>query len=142
MVLPSSLERFLAEPHVAVLATVRRDGAPASTPCWYDVEDGRVLVTMYASARRAANVAPGRPVSLTVLDEDPYKHLTVSGHVVERWEDPDMVVMDRLSRRYTGEPWSEREPCVSATIEIARWHSYGLLSESSIDHGPAAAAGG
>jgi len=39
--------------------------------------------------------------------------------------------MDRLSMRYMGEPWPERRPCVSAPVEIDRWHTYGLLSESS-----------
>ena len=35
--------------------------------------------------------------------------------------------------RYMGEPWPERQPCVSTLVEIDRWH-YGLLSESS-DYG-------
>ena len=35
---------------------------------------------------------------------------------------------------YVGEPWTERQPCVSALVEIDRCHTYGLLSESS-DYG-------
>ena len=42
MVLPSSLERFLAQPRVAVLATLRHDGAPATTAQRYDLEHGRL----------------------------------------------------------------------------------------------------
>ena len=66
-----------------------------------------------------------------VLGEDPYQHLSLSGRVAEIWDDPGLTVMDRLSMRYTGEPWQERKPCVSALVQIDRWHSYGLLSESS-----------
>lgn len=33
--------------------------------------------------------------------------------------------------RYMGEPWPEREPSASMLVEIERWHTYGLLSESS-----------
>ena len=65
------------------------------------------------------------------LGEDPYQHVSISGPVIETWDDPALEVMDRLSMRYTGEPWPEREPCVSAFVEIERWHTYGVLSESS-----------
>ena len=68
---------------------------------------------------------------MTVSDEDPYQHVSLSGTVGELWDDPDMKVMDRLSMRYMGEPWPERRPCVSAPVEIDGWHTYGLLSESS-----------
>ncbi|MGH2872563.1 MAG: PPOX class F420-dependent oxidoreductase, partial [Solirubrobacteraceae bacterium] len=60
--------------------------------------------------------------------------VSISGPVIEIWEDPELKVMDRLSMRYMGEPWPEREPCVSALVEIERWHTYGVLSESS-DYG-------
>ena len=131
MVLPEKLEQFLAKPNIAVIATLRRDGAPTTTACWYDIEAGRLLVTMYASSRRLANIRRRPAVAITILGEDPYQHVSLAGHVAEIWDDPELVVMDRLAMRYTGEPWPEREPCVSALIELERWHSYGLLSDSS-----------
>jgi PPOX class probable F420-dependent enzyme len=134
--LPAQLEPFLAQPRVAVLATVRRDGAPATTACWYDVEDGQLLITMYANARRLTNIRRDPRVALTILGEDPYQHLSLAGRVTRIWDDPGLEVMDRLSMRYMGEPWPEREPCVSALVEIERWHTYGLLSEAS-DYSPA-----
>lgn len=135
MNLPPELEHFLAAPRIAVLATVRRDGEPATTACWYDLDEGRLLITMYETARRLPNVRHNPHLALTIVGEDPYQHLSLAGRVVEMWDDPDLEVMDRLSMRYTGEPWPEREPCVSMLVEIDRWHSYGLLSESS-DYGP------
>jgi predicted pyridoxine 5'-phosphate oxidase superfamily flavin-nucleotide-binding protein len=39
--LREEVRRFLARPRVAVLATVRRDGTPASTACWYELQDNR-----------------------------------------------------------------------------------------------------
>jgi len=128
---PPELEQFLAAPRIAVLATVRGDGTPATTACWYDLEVGKVLITMYASAHRLPNIRHNPRVAMTIVGEDPYQHVSLSGGVVEMWDDPDLMVMDRLSMRYTGEPWPEREPCVSMLVEIDRWHTYGLLSESS-----------
>jgi PPOX class probable F420-dependent enzyme len=131
MNLPSDLERFLAEPRIAVLATVRRDGTPATTACWYDLEVGKVLITMYADAHRLPNIRHNPHVAMTIIGDDPYQHVSLAGPVVETWDDPDLKIMDRLSMRYMGEPWQERKPCVSALIEIERWHTYGLLSETS-----------
>jgi len=54
--LPAEVRRFLKQPRVAVLATVRRDGTPASTACWYELQDARILITMYATARRLPNL--------------------------------------------------------------------------------------
>jgi PPOX class probable F420-dependent enzyme len=134
--LPAELERFLEQPRIAVLATVRRDNSPATTACWYDLEGGRLLITMYATAHRLPNLRRNPRVAMTIVGDDPYQHLSLSGTVHELWDDPDLKVMDRLSMRYMGEPWPEREPCVSALVEIERWHTYGLISESS-DYGPA-----
>jgi PPOX class probable F420-dependent enzyme len=136
MKLSPELTRFLAEPRVAVLATVRRDGSPATTACWYDLEENGLLITMYADARRLPNIQANPRVAMTVLGEDPYQHVSISGRVRTMWDDPDLEVMDRLSYRYMGEPWPERKPCVSALVEIERWHTYGVLSESS-DYGRA-----
>jgi PPOX class probable F420-dependent enzyme len=132
MNLPPDLARFLAQPRIAVLATVRGDGAPATTACWYDLqEDGRILMTMYADARRLPNIRHSPQVAMTIVGDDPYQHVSLAGRVVELWDDPDLEVMDRLSMRYMGEPWPERRACVSALVEIDRWHTYGLLSEAS-----------
>jgi len=135
MRLPSELERFLEKPRIAVLATVGRDEAPATTACWYDLEDGRVLITMYADAHRLPNLRRNPRVAMTIVGDDPYQHVSLAGSVHEMWDDPDLKVMDRLSMRYLGEPWQVRKPCVSALVEIDRWHTYGLLSEAS-DYSP------
>jgi PPOX class probable F420-dependent enzyme len=125
--LPGEVRRFRKEPRVAVLATVRRDGTPACTACWYELQDARILITMYATARRLANLRRAPHVAMTVLGEDPYQHVSISGPVIEMWDDPNLEVMDRLAMRYTGEAWPERQQCVSALVQIERWHTYGVL---------------
>ena len=135
MELPHEVQHFLEQPRIAVLATVRHDGTPATTACWYELENGTVLITMYTTAHRLPNIRATPHVALTVLGEDPYEHVSVSGPVIEIWDDPGLEVMDRLSLRYTGEPWPDRLPCISARARIERWHTYGVLSPSS-DYAP------
>lgn len=131
MQLRPELEQFLQQPRIAVLATAHADCTPATTACWYDLEGGRLLITMYADAHRLPNLRRNPHVAMTIVGEDPCQHVSLAGSVHEMWDDPNLELMDRLSLRYTGEPWPERKPSVSALIEIERWHTYGLLSESS-----------
>ena len=133
--LPPEVRAFLDQPRVAVLATMRHDGTPATTACWYELQEGNVLITMFATARRLPNIRRAPYAAMTVLGQDPYQHVSLSGAVVEMWDDPVGEAMDRLSLRYTGEPWPQPEPCVSALVEIERWHTYGVLSEAS-DYSP------
>jgi PPOX class probable F420-dependent enzyme len=126
MPLPPELEAFLARPNPAVIATIRADGSPHSVATWYDWEDGRVLVNMDESRRRLEHLRRDLRVSLTVLDEkDWYTHVSFLGTVVDLADDPELVDIDRLSRRYTGRPYRRRDARrVSAWIQPTRWHGW------------------
>ena len=124
--LPEEIVVFLREPHAAVIATVRSDGAPYSAATWYDWDDGRLLVNMDFERLRLSHVRRDPRVSLTVLDvADWYRAVTVLGRVVEIHDDEDLVDIDRLSQRYRGEPYRTRDrKRVSALIEPERWHEH------------------
>ena len=64
--------------------------------------------------------------ALTVLDRSGwYKHVSLIGHVVSIEDDPDLVDIDRLARRYTGRPFTRRDAKrVSAWLEPERWHGW------------------
>lgn len=42
---PADVAEFLAQPHVAVLATLRRDGRPYTVPVWFLERDGRFWIS-------------------------------------------------------------------------------------------------
>jgi PPOX class probable F420-dependent enzyme len=124
--LPPRLDAFLAKPNAAVIATVRPDGSPATVATWYDWEDGRVLVNMDESRRRIAHLRADPRVSLTVMDIANWgSHVSLQGRVISLEDDPDLRDIDRLSVRYLGQPYPERNRRrVSAWIEIERWHAW------------------
>lgn len=124
--LPAKLEELLAQPNPAVIATIREDGSPHTAATWYDWEDGRVLVNMDESRRRLAYLENDPRVSLTVLaDASWYQHVTVVGRVVSLEDDPELVDIDRLSVRYRGTPYPDRDRRrVSAWIEVDSWHAW------------------
>ena len=50
---------------------------------------------------------------------DPYEEAMIRGRVVERRADPDLRVMDEISRKYTGKefPWRNPQGRVALVIE-------------------------
>ncbi|MFJ9036965.1 PPOX class F420-dependent oxidoreductase [Streptomyces sp. NPDC102406] len=123
---PEAVE-LLRRPNPAVMATLRSDGTPVSTPTWYLWQDGRVLINLDEGRVRLKHIQRDPRVTLTVLDgDDWYTHVTLIGRVVEIHDDEGRADIDRLSTHYTGEPYPDRvRPRVSALIEIDRWHGWG-----------------
>ena len=123
---PPELEEFLRRPNPAVVATLARDGSPHTAATWYDWEDGRVLLNMDVSRVRLGYLRNDPRASLTVLDEGNwYEHVSLVGRVVSIEPDPELRDIDRLSVRYTGKPYRNREsPRFSAWLQPERWHAW------------------
>jgi len=124
--LPAVLEEFLSHPNPAVIATIGRDGGPATVATWYLWDRGRVFVNMDERRKRLANLRRDPRVSITVLgDGDWSRHVSLRGRVVSLEPDRYLDGIDRLSRHYTGQPFAQRDRGrVSAWIEIESWHAW------------------
>lgn len=124
--LPAHIEEFLGRPNPAIIATVRPDGQPVTVATWYAYDNGRILVNMDAARKRLAYLRSDPRVSLTVLADSWYQHVSLQGRVVELVDDVDLAGIDRLSRAYGGDEYQPRDrPRVEARIEIDRWHAWG-----------------
>ena len=134
--LPPELERFLAQPRRAVVATIGRDGFPVTAATWYEWDAGRLLLSMWTDGHRHRNILRDPRISLTVLADDWYSHVSLLGRAVELRDDPGFVDIDRISVHYTGEPYDERgDPCTSVVVEVERWRTYGdPLAEAQGEH--------
>jgi PPOX class probable F420-dependent enzyme len=125
---PPEIDSFLAAANPAVVATVSPAGEPHTAATWYDWEDGRVLLNMDESRLRLRYLRSNPGLALTVLGgDDWYRHVTLLGRAVEIEDDPDLADIDRLSIRYTGRPFADREARrVSAWMEAERWTAWPL----------------
>ena len=125
--LPAELQEFLATPNPSTIATLGPDGSPHTAATWYLWENGRVLVNMDEGRKRLSYIRADPRVSITVLGQDDwYHHVTLRGRVVDLDED-GLDDIDRISRHYTGQPYSRRDRGrVSAWIEIDSWHSWAV----------------
>lgn len=124
--LPPGLDRFLAEPNPAVIASRRPDGSPHTAATWYLWEDGRVLVNMDESRRRLQYLRDDPRVSITVLGKDGwYRQVTLTCRVASIEPDSELSDIDRLSRHYLGNPYGDRErSSVSAWLEVESWYAW------------------
>ncbi|MFD8262411.1 PPOX class F420-dependent oxidoreductase [Streptomyces griseoluteus] len=130
--LPPAAEEMLRHPNPCVIATLRKDGAPVTTPTWYLWEDGRVLLNMDEGRVRLEHLRRDPRVSLTVLDPDDwYTHVTLIGRVTDIHEDKGLADIDRLSTHYTGRPYPDRgRTRFSAWVEVERWHGWGAHKDT------------
>ena len=123
---PPEIEAFLREPNPAVVATLRADGSPHSVPTWYDWVDGLILLNMDATRVRLGHLRLDPRLSLTVLDKDSwYSHVSLAGVAEQLVDDPELADIDRLARRYTGNPFRNRAgKRVSAWVRVGHWERW------------------
>jgi PPOX class probable F420-dependent enzyme len=83
--LTDPVRRFLAEPHIASVATLDPDGSPRQTVVWYRLDpDGRILLNGRMPRRWCANLARDRRVAISVVaGDDPYRWIGLTGSVEE-----------------------------------------------------------
>lgn len=75
-------DAFLAGVHVGVLAIDEPGRGPLALPVWYEVDDGRVVISMDGSSLKARLLLAAGRATLTVQDEaPPYKYVSVEGPV-------------------------------------------------------------
>lgn len=120
--------RLLARPNPAVVATVRRDGAPVSAAVWYLWDDGDVLLSMGASSPRRRQLEHDPRLTLTVLDAASwYRQVTLHGEAVEVADDDGRRVIDRLSQHYDGRDFPDTGLSHAfARVRVVDWNSFGL----------------
>ena len=72
------------------------------------------------AAVKAKNSRRDPRVALSIVGfRDPYDEAMIRGRIVERRPDPDLAVMDEISRKYTAKefPWRTREGRIVLVIE-------------------------
>ena len=130
--IPARVVEFLKLPNPAVVACIRPDGFPMTVATWYEWRDGLILLNMDERRSRLRWMRDNPNVSLTVLGEDWYRHVSLWGSVVKFAIDADLADFDSLSRHYRGHPYANRSAKrVSAWIEPNGWHGWDDSGELS-----------
>lgn len=112
---PQEVDDYLAGPHVAHFASIRRNGVPHISPVWYQwksgsaPDTGTVTVVSGESAVKTRNVRLNPKVSLSVAtDEWPYRYVILEGEATVTHDDIKEAVRTIFSR-YEGEERGEED---------------------------------
>jgi PPOX class probable F420-dependent enzyme len=109
------LRAFLAQPHVAVLATLRRDGRPYLAPVWFHWEktgpaasdfpfydEGRFWLTGTYARRWCKNLRRDPRASLCIEATDPVARYAAVDCDAELVEEDIWPMSEQLARKYVG----------------------------------------
>src|SRR5918999_1226239 len=97
--LTDAQKRFLDEPFVGVVSTIRDDGSPHSTVVWVDEDDGYVEFNTARGRAKPRYLERDPRATLTVVDpQNPYRWLSVTGHAELVDEGADAQVVEEPER--------------------------------------------
>jgi PPOX class probable F420-dependent enzyme len=120
--LDADVRRVLDGTSIAHLATVLPDGSPHSVPLWVDTHGDQVVFLTGPDSLKARNLRRDPRVALSIAPaDDPFTPVVVRGRVVEWIEgDAAWAIIDRISAKYIGAPYSREVERVVAVIEPER----------------------
>jgi PPOX class probable F420-dependent enzyme len=90
----------------AVLSTLEPDGRPQSTVVWTKRDGDDIVFALPKSRRKTANLIRDPLATVVVFDTaNPYESTQVQG-IAYIEDDPDGLLVEELSHKYTGGPYS------------------------------------
>ena len=128
--LDEKARKFLEEPFVGEVTTLRADGSPHTTVVWVDVDSDEVIFNTAVGRAKERYLRKDPRVSLIVVDpENSYRWVSVSGTAALTTDGADDEI-DRLAKKYLGKdeyPWRKpEEQRISVRIRPERVDASGL----------------
>lgn len=105
--LPEAARALLDRPEFATVATIEPDGQPHLSVVWVGRDGDDVLFSTLRGRRKATNLErDARATVLVYPADDPYRYLEIRGTATLE-DDPDASLIDEMSHKYTGGPWTK-----------------------------------
>ena len=105
--LSEDLLALLRQPSTCYLATTMADGSPQITQTWVDTDGEHVIINSVQSHVKIKNISRDPRVAVAISAPDnPTRYFQVRGRVVKVTTDGAVDHIERLSRKYTGAPYS------------------------------------
>jgi PPOX class probable F420-dependent enzyme len=85
------------------LATLMPDGSPQVSPVWVDYDGRNILINSAKGRVKDKNMRRDPRVGLDLVDpENPYRHLSLRGRVVDITEQGADAHIDKMAMKYLG----------------------------------------
>ena len=87
----------------AQLATLMPDGTPQVSPVWVDYDGKHILINSAKGRVKDKNMRRDPRVGMDLQDpENPYRHLSLRGRVVDITEQGADAHIDKMAKKYLG----------------------------------------
>jgi PPOX class probable F420-dependent enzyme len=128
--IPEKYLDLLQKKAFAQLATLMPDGSPHVAPVWCDYDGKNILINTAKGRVKDRNMRRDPRVGLDILDPDnPYRHLSIRGRVVDMTEKGADEHIDKMAKKYIGQDrYPNRAPGevrVICRIEPVHTHTMG-----------------
>jgi PPOX class probable F420-dependent enzyme len=108
--IPADVADLLTTNAIAHVSANRRDGSIAHYLMWVDYDGEHVLTSSPVGSRKGAHWRRDPHVTLSVVDRsNDWRYLIIRGRVVDFRPDEGLAFIDRMSHRYTGQPYRMRD---------------------------------
>jgi PPOX class probable F420-dependent enzyme len=110
--LDEKARKFLEQPFVGEVTTLRADGSPHSTVVWVDTDTDVVMFNTAVGRAKERHLRKDPRVALIVVDpENAYRWVSLNGTAELTTEGADAQI-DKLAKKYLGQdeyPWRNPE---------------------------------
>jgi PPOX class probable F420-dependent enzyme len=109
--LPDTVKKYIDESRLYVtVATIGPDGHPHLTVTWIDRDGDELLYSTTTDRVQGKNLARDPRITVMINPPDnPYVYAAIRG-TATLTPDPDMLVGNRMSRKYTGKDYTDFNP--------------------------------
>ena len=102
--IPEKYQDLLQKKAFAQLATLMPDGSPHVAPVWFEFDGTNIVINTAKGRVKDQNMRRDPRVGLDILDPDnPYRHLSIRGRVVDVTEQGADAHIDKLTKKYIGQ---------------------------------------
>jgi PPOX class probable F420-dependent enzyme len=110
--IPHEFLDLFEKPSLSHLATLMPDGSPHVSPVWVDYDGQHILMNTAKGRRKERNMRERPQIAFDIVDpENPFRFLSIRGHVVEITEEGANEHRDKLDTRYLGiTSYPQRDP--------------------------------
>ncbi len=97
--IPDNFNDLFQKKTFAQLATIMSDGSPQVSPVWCEYDGNHVVINSAKGRVKDRNMRRNPNVAISIQDpENPYRHLSLKGTVVEITETGADAHIDKLAR--------------------------------------------
>ena len=102
--LTEEIKQLLDSANFVHLATLMPDGSPQVSPVWVDYDGKHIVINTAKGRVKDRNMRRDPRVGIDLVDPDnPYRHLSIRGHVTEITEKGADEHIDKMAKKYIGQ---------------------------------------